>query len=303
MNEETEYIDKKPNLEKAILLCYHKLSEESFKFSDFKFLLLKKERENKRKKPLTKEQKQLYQKWEMELKNFRYEWKNPFKSYRCTTAFLSKTLSKLVSLGILEKHNNNYSVPAEEYYNLAKTNLMFNISVFPKKSITRIYEDKVNLYGIIPGRVNKNDTFENDVKVFWSKVNELENVFKKVENVIMDINRIQLEIMAKVAIREIKTGPFPKKDVKLALKYLKKRMTEPDKKKLTYNWIVDDGNEILVYSPKNYFLDTNLCILVKNFLNIFVDYFLPKPVVYTYESKEKDFPQFENVYQKIKKMI
>ncbi len=292
MTEEIEYIDKKPNLEKAILLCYHKLSEESFKFSDFKFLLLKEKREQRRKKPLSKEQKQLYQKWEIELRDFRYEWKSPFKSYTCATSYLSETLKKLVALKILDKHDNKYFMPAAGYYNLAKTNLMFNLSVFPERHIIRLYDDKVNLYGINPY------LFGNDSKVVHSKLNELDNIFEKVENLVMDINNIQSESMAKEVIKEIKTGPYPKKDVKLALKYLKKRMIEPDHKKLAYKWVVDNGNARLLYIRKNYLLDLNLCALVKGFLNVFVDYFLPKPVVFTYEPKEKDFLQFENIFKK-----
>ena len=286
----SENIEKKPNLEKAILLCYHKLSEESFKFSDFKFLLLKDKREQGRKKPLSKEQKQLFKKWEIELKDFLFKWKSPFKSYDYKTSYLSKTLTKMVAFKILDKHDKRYFLPSTGYYNLAKTNLMFNINRFPEKHIIRLYDDKLNLYGINPY------IFENDNKVIHLKLNELENVFEKVKKIVTDINCIQSETLAEKVINEIKTGSYPKKDVKLALKYLKKRMIEPDHKKLAYKWVDDKGNARLLYIPKNYLLDMDICRLVEGFLNVFIDYFFPKPVVYTYEPKEKDITQFENLF-------
>jgi len=284
-----------PKLDKAIMICYYRTGRDHLDFGDLKYLLLKKEL---RRWP-SKEKKKLYQKWERELTDvIEKKWEPPLKNYDYDPPYLHKVLGQLVRDGMLCNQHNSYYHTPKGILEAVNSNLFYNIGSFPPEASRTIFDKKLTLYGILqPLKEEKNKKLNDEISLFESKILELAIKYKDIEKNILDINKLQIEIMLNAAFNEIKNGEYSKKDKQYGFKFLELLFSASKDKHHIFKWVQYKNGFSLRYIPENYSLDRTLCKVIANIEYYIVNYFLPKPLIFTYEPDMKDITPME-IYEK-----
>jgi len=283
-----------PNLKEAVLICLYRTRHPNFEFRDFKYLLFKREPR------IQKEKKKLYEEWAQEFKNHRGEWKPPFKCYNYVDSYLAKTLNQLVSSGELDFSGRKYNLSPEGYLKAYRNDLFFNLKAYNKATTLTLFGGDLNLYGLHP-RLSLDDqdkiTKEKAANIS-KKIRKIEEKLKDIRKDIIDLNMCQIEVIISCIINQIKNGGFPKKDKKIAYKFLGMLYEPTEKAYKIFRLSYDGDNPVITYKNK-YVLDKGLCELVFHIEYLIVNFFLNKPVVFNYAPNDGDIDIWLRKYFKI----
>jgi len=293
---------KKYILKDAIEQCFLKTKSNYLDFGDIKYLLSEKDLG----RFPTKEKKKLYTKWNKELEEAVLKTPiYPFKRFSFVGSYLVDILKEMEKENRIKKTKNGYSIYKSPfgYSNAIRTQDKMNMDFFPPDHITIM--DNMNIYGIIPFNVGKTDTlFE---KIIASKIKkkllEMRKKFNSIEEDFNYINKAQLLYSMKFLIKEIKKGNFSKKDKKMAYNFLKSRFVNRD----TFNdfeWIKKNKKELIHYKNEDYFLtDKKLCNLLQNIQRRAINFFDPKPIVFTSIFDEKNIIEYRKIMNEMNKLF
>jgi len=253
----------------------------------------------------TKEKKKLYTKWNNELADPVFkDLIFPFKRFSFVGSYLVDILEEMEKENRIKKTKKGYSIYDSPfgYSNAIRTQDKMNMDFFSPNSITNL--DNLNIYGILPFNIGKTDSLYDKILAakIKKKLKEMRNKFDSVEEDFNYINKAQLLFSMKVLLKEIKKGKFSKKDKKMGFNFLKSKFV--DKNKFDdFKWITKNKKEVIHCINENYIIkDKELCKLLQNIQRRAVNFFDPKPIVFTSKFDGKNIIEYRNIMKETLKI-